>query len=405
MEFLHILQDGTVCTPSSGKKDGFVAILQEQGSLDFLEDSTPYFLITALMVPDHDLEGLEQRLQSIWPQNEEGEDLLYRLEEMDFGLFAIYIDKANIWEESGLRQKHLFQKFLNILLHREFANKFSTLQMIREKGDHVPFLQGFETFIQKRHTPSLFTQPALTFKPLNLPCLSTLGKGLGQMLLRGLGKHKQASKTSREYSLLTRRILGLKEWPDSYEKYLVSAEMQNPREFDSDIASMAIQLAQNFIQTHRLQNSRVIQEQCLFLRFLLLRLRFQNPEEYVPVDHILDNLISLRQGKVDRRYLRSEIVTPLRDQGLILASSPRGYKLPINQRDLQSYVQPHQSLIIPMLRRLQHCRETILQSTRGRVDILGSTEQAPLRKLLEDMEIQKCTTPAATDPLQDEKGS
>ncbi|WP_141554337.1 hypothetical protein [Virgibacillus ndiopensis] len=79
-------------------------------------------------------------------------------------------------------------------------------------------------------------------------------------------------------------------------------------------------------------------------------------------------------------YLRSNIVAPLRDKGLLIASSEKGYKLLVPQDDLEEYVNFSSLKIIPMLNRLERCREQILLAVKKELDIMDYTKYEQLKK-------------------------
>src|SRR5690625_6618072 len=69
-----------------------------------------------------------------------------------------------------------------------------------------------------------------------------------------------------------------------------------------------------------------------------------------------------------------EVTGPLRDAGVLIASTSKGYKIPIKQEDLYDYVKFSSSMALPMLRRIENSRKIVLQKTRGKVDILEHEE-------------------------------
>lgn len=98
---------------------------------------------------------------------------------------------------------------------------------------------------------------------------------------------------------------------------------------------------------------------------------------------ILDNLNAIRDVKMGQHYFRSNIVSKLRDSGLLIASSNKGYKLPASLNDLYDFVNLSSLTIYPMIQRIAKCREQILVATNQEIDILEQKEYEYLKKVIE----------------------
>ena len=73
----------------------------------------------------------------------------------------------------------------------------------------------------------------------------------------------------------------------------------------------------------------------------------------------------------------------LRDKGIILAGGRKGYKIPTSTEELKKYIRHGKSIILPMIRRIQLCREAILLATNNGYDVLEAGEFARLRDLID----------------------
>ena len=75
--------------------------------------------------------------------------------------------------------------------------------------------------------------------------------------------------------------------------------------------------------------------------------------------------------RITKNYLFRRIIAPLLDKGIIIASCSRGYKIPISVDDITTYLNQTHTIVSPMLHRVEVCRNLILQSTAGNLDILN----------------------------------
>ena len=77
---------------------------------------------------------------------------------------------------------------------------------------------------------------------------------------------------------------------------------------------------------------------------------------------------------------RMRIIGKLRDNGVIIASSQKGYKIPSKQSELYDFINHDAKIVIPMLARLKKCRDLVKLSTANELDLLAHTEYDQLRE-------------------------
>jgi biotin operon repressor len=141
-------------------------------------------------------------------------------------------------------------------------------------------------------------------------------------------------------------------------------------------------LAYQYIEKHRKSEEEDERVRIDLLKFLLFNLK-ENPDDYVYTEEILDNLNAIRVNKIKQHYFRSNIVSKLRDQGLLIASSNKGYKLPVCLNDLYDFVNLSSLTIHPMIQRIAKCRDQILLATNREIDILEKAEYDYLKRVIE----------------------
>ena len=80
---------------------------------------------------------------------------------------------------------------------------------------------------------------------------------------------------------------------------------------------------------------------------------------------------------------RLEIIAKLRDNGVIIASCTKGYKLPSKKSEVEDFINKGESIIEPMLNRLKLCYETIKTGSNGSVCMLDKPEHRHIKKLID----------------------
>ena len=73
---------------------------------------------------------------------------------------------------------------------------------------------------------------------------------------------------------------------------------------------------------------------------------------------------------MSRNFLYRKVIAPLRDEGVIIASSSHGYKIPISVEDIKTYLNSTHTIVSPMLHRIGICRTLIQQQTGNQLDVL-----------------------------------
>ena len=73
--------------------------------------------------------------------------------------------------------------------------------------------------------------------------------------------------------------------------------------------------------------------------------------------------------RVTRNTLFRRVIAPLRDEGVILASCNKGYKIPISVEDLMTYLNQSLTTVGPMVHRMGICRNLVKQGTDGILDL------------------------------------
>ena len=93
-------------------------------------------------------------------------------------------------------------------------------------------------------------------------------------------------------------------------------------------------------------------------------------------------------GKMSDSAFRMRIIGKLRDKGVIIASSQKGYKIPSKQSELYDYINHDAKIVIPMLSRLKKCRDIVRLATANGLDVLDHTEYKDLKRFFDNLTIE-----------------
>jgi hypothetical protein len=149
-----------------------------------------------------------------------------------------------------------------------------------------------------------------------------------------------------------------------------AAESNSDTLFDKQIYVLADQCATYYIDDNKNSDEEEVRLRTLFLKKLLFTVRNMNDSTYIHSSEITRMLSNISEQKVTRDYLYRRIVAPLRDAGVLISSSPFGYKIPTCVNDIYTYINQTSGIVSPMLSRIEKCRTLIKKQTNGALDVL-----------------------------------
>lgn len=351
------------------------------------EGVSSHFVVCALLIEENKLEESELFFESVRKKHfqtgemkSSGVGINHRrrlavikdLLSADFGVYAFVIDKSELTSK-GFQYKQTFYKFCNRLLYDDLFKSFQSLSLSSDEHGSKEYMEGFRKYVRNRTIRDLFNQSEFDF----VPSKSDIFIQVADIFAGTIGKcfDKKADSPFKDdfFSITKNKIIAIKEFPQAFENFVFSPTEQRG-EFDSEIFHLAIRLAKTYIEDNKKSNDSAEIDRMKCLHHLLFFFQFYNPNEYIPTH----NLIKILEGQSNRnigiQYFRSQIIAKLRDGGVILSSSSKGYKLPANEYDLYEFVNQSSRIIIPMLERLKKCRTQILLLSNNRLDILDKPE-------------------------------
>lgn len=98
---------------------------------------------------------------------------------------------------------------------------------------------------------------------------------------------------------------------------------------------------------------------------------------------LIDHLDSLGFADIDKHFLRSNVVSRLRDRGVLIASSARGYKIPTTYSDIIGFAELVDGIVSPLLHRLRRANDLLSLGSGGTIDFLGDERFRKLRQIPE----------------------
>jgi hypothetical protein len=365
-----------------------IAFIDECGNngLDFYKTGvSSHFIVTAILFDEDILSAEEKKIEIIRQTHfQTGEmkssnvadndnrriKILRDLDSINYHIFSIVIDKRKLITE-GFKYKQSFYKFLHSLVDRELFKIFPQIRIVSDEHGGENFKAGFVSYIRNKHISDLFNQDFVLSNSK-----SELAVQLADFISGTLGRCYEETKLSESKStfleILKSKITVIKFWPNEYSHFSFIPDGEN--EYDETIANLGISLAEQFVKEYEQSGVPAEIDQVNCAKYILFYFKNINPSKYVSTLELIGNIESIKGTKVSIHYFRSKVIAKLRDKGILLSSSSKGYKLPSSAKDLFDFVNHSNSYIQPMIDRIIKCRNLIKSATKNNIDILDYEE-------------------------------
>ncbi len=309
--------------------------------------------------------------------------ILDDVRELPFHVLAVIIDKGRLCRNSGFQYRKSFRKYMHGLLDNELYRRYPNLQVIADEQGSAQFMRGFRKYVLKRHQPDLFSESSFGFIPSDADPLLQLADFMAGTVAKCWDPSVQGL-TMKDYKAhIGVGKTGERLWPPA----LTALDTEYPEDGDNDdysasIREAALRAADRFFQENEGSDDLAVHQQLACLEHLVYELQTGDPHRYIPSGEIIGAIPSSDIEPISDHHFRSKIVAPLRDSGVLIASSTRGYKLPTCLSDCYDFVERSNGTIAPLLSRLASFRESVRMATHGSIDLLEGEVYAKIRRAI-----------------------
>ena len=377
------------------------AFTDESGAFGFKFDKpnvTTHLVITSIIVKENDLDilqqGIEQIRLSYFPDSEIksskiGSDfkmrrrILTELILLPFSIFAVVVDKRKLDNYSGLQFKQPFYKFLNNIVHKELRRAYKDLTIVADEIGGSEYMQSFsEYFNKKSDIPTLFGEVRFTFKKSDNSLFIQLADLISGTIARKFDGLYMSEEVTDFIPIIKSKLIRIQIYPQTYENYKLE-DSPLAADYDLDIANICLKQVVEFIERYKDDNSPERQCQIIVLDYLLFRFMNNDLRKYIPTKELIKQLATTELSGISTQAFRNKIIAKMRDEKIIIASSPNGYKIPSQKSELFDFINHGTAIIVPMLSRLKTCRDLIKMGTVKELDLFENIENQFLKDILE----------------------
>lgn len=310
--------------------------------------------------------------------------IINELKQLPFQIFAFVCDKQKVYENSGLRFKKSFYKFLNNIIYQELRIAYSNLAITADEIGDNDYLQSFAEYVKSKEIPlDLFDNSQFRFENSKYNVILQLADVISGSLAYHYDERKKLDAEGYNYiSILGDKILRIKVFPETFETFNVNQNDHNP-EYNPEIADICYRKAKYFIEINSKTEDVETKQQIAILNYLLFRFMNKSPRKYIPTKELINQLVYLGYEKMSLQTFRNKIIAKLRDNEVIISSSTGGYKIPSTEKELYDFVNHGKSIIMPMISRLKTCNDVIRMGTDGKINLFEKAEYNSLSKMFE----------------------
>jgi hypothetical protein len=291
------------------------------------------------------------------------------------------IDKRKIKSDSGLMYKTSFYKFTNNLVHKELRHAFKFLTVCADEIGNNDYMQSFSEYVKEREDiPTLFGDREFYFDDSKNSVLIQLADFISGTLSFVFEESK--NNNSPDYLKIldrAKKIIRLEFYPKDIQNYIIDNNTIGEK-YEREIAGICLKQAQDFLAKNLNNDDEDIINQVIVLKYLCFRFLNNDTRTYIPTHELLNNSNYRTGDEKSVQNFRTKIIAKLRDAGVIIASSSKGYKIPSKEPELYDFINHGTSIIMPMLARLKMCRDIVHLCTVGKLDLFDNSEYIHLKE-------------------------
>ncbi len=380
------------------------AFLDESGEYGFKDsvlEQKHLFIVAAVVVKESDIAMIEDTLQGISEKDFSGSEIkssniggkhkrrvriLGKVLPLPFNILCFVVDKRAIFSEHGVRRnKKYFYEFLNNLVYKELRSAYPMLGIVTDEVGDSDFTREFSKYVQSHRKPiTLFDQEdfdVVNSKNSRLVQLADLMAGTISYIYEEK-KNKTVPQDINYLRMIEKKLLRVKFFPKSYDDSLFE-HTEGDDNYCREIAQVAYRRAEQFIQENQDSTDGNIQRQVFTLNYLLFRFKYNSFRRYISTKELMNALQRANYGSMSEQAFRSKVIGSLRDRGVIISSSPKGYKLPSSEKEIIDYFQHVNTVVLPMVHRLALCNEFLRLGSSDNIDYLRKNGFNGLRVIVD----------------------
>lgn len=356
-----------------------------------------HFIITAIIVKESALDEYasmaenlrrkyfqkgEIKSKNVGSNHKRRQAIIRDMQDMPFSIFAVCIDKKTCMENMnsrGLQYKPTFYKFMNDIVHKELRRAFKQITIVADEIGTTDYMASFCRYVEgKQDQPNLFGDADFSFSESKNDVRIQIADFISGTLAYVYDNHKKGPDVPDYAAMLRQKTIRIEIYPKTFKTYVLE-NSPLADDYDEDIAQLCFAQAAKYIEKNADSDNPEVKAQVIVLQYLLFRFMNNGTRGYIYTNELREQIRSSEIGKMSESTFRMRIIGQLRDKGVIIASSQKGYKIPSKRSELYDFINHDAKIVIPMLSRLKKCRDLVKLATANELDLLDQPEYEQLK--------------------------
>lgn len=354
------------------------AYIDESGGFgfDFSKPRTSkYYILCAVVVENEDLPKLHQEFEAIKKDNGLANTelkssairdlgrrnrIMNQILPLSFHIVLLIADKERFKRGTPLTDyEPVFLKNMGQHLYNLLYRAYPKCSIFQDEKGYPEFRESFKLYVERnRPQPNLFNTYDFDFINSKDEILVQLADFIGGSITKSL----EDSDCTNYREMLRTKITAHEIFPNSYTPYWGKLNPED-KKYNEAVYNLAVKSVDAFISKFGDDKSDDRQMQVAVLEYLLYYVLQIDAARFVYSDELVEHLRDIRGFKITKNNLFRRVIARIRDEDVILASSGKGYKIPISVDDLMAYLNQTTTTTGPMMERMGKCRNLIKQGT------------------------------------------
>lgn len=377
----------------------YLAFIDESGNHDLdtsKEGVSKYYVVVAIVCKSADsaalfldVDALRQKhygpgeIKSSKTQDQRRLRVLADLEKIDFKFSALAVNKDELLKTGGFPHKQSFVKFLHGILYKALVNTYQDIAISADEYGREEFMRGFRQYIADNHISDLFKSCTVEHvKSENSPLVQLSDFLAGT--IRIVYEEKASLEAKEAFIQLARRSkLSIEEWPPQHFRRI--DQRADREDFDEVVFNVAMNSAASFISDNSKIGDDELQAQLIVLKYLLFNAQFVHTD-YISSGELREHLASRGYSDFNEHQFKSIVISRLRDNGVLISSSNRGYKIPQTHKDYMDFVELVNGQSIPLLERLKKAKQALFEASLGEIHTFEGLQYEKLKRVMDALD-------------------
>lgn len=374
------------------------AFVDESGdpNLEMAAGATTHFAICAICVPDDELatfrsaaETIRERYfqkgeiksKSVGTKNRKRRlEILRAMAEVGYRGYALVIDKERLRRDTGLEFRPSFMKYFSRFVYDPLLRAHPQTRIVADRHGTESFMASFGEYHRKKGAQlhlDLQGETPISFEESG----REIGIQWADFIAGSLRIAYSDAKDERFreiYDLIAPQLMTLRHWPPG-------PRLEQSASEPSGTASIGPYVVKGALRWLREHDGDGLDDDKRRIVLLALLDAAEEKSPYLTLKALHARVCALGHDVTDD-FVRRDLISSLRDQGVVIASSNQGYCLPRDVAQVDAYFDRMRDEVTPILRRVRLLDEALKRATLNDLRVLDSPRYDDLRRLVETSE-------------------